>query len=672
MALIAVGCLLLATGLMMHRRAPGDVFTGICLSLLLLLLGYANHDIRIQKIHDIRNFEASSGSMALYLPRAPVIRDNQVQTVGRIVSVGKPENKPLINQQLLIYLERNEASVQLAAGNVVLAFTRPVNVPEPLNPGEFNWCAFMAGRNIHKQAYLESSQWRISDTPCGPSLTTKADRCLQFLLAIYKRLALKQNLNGLLSALTLGYKGEVDAFTRQAFSRAGVMHVMALSGFNVAVIAYTLGFLLPWLKRFKSGAMYLATITISIVWIFAFVTGLSPSVCRAAAMISLLLLGKAFNRNVNTYNILFASATLMLALSPALITDVGFQLSFTAVWGILLFQKRFLSLVTFRNPGLRWLWNLFAVSFAAQLATTPLTLYYFHQFPVYFWLSNLFVVPLVSVIIVVAAFYLILASLSIPAMWAGKILECLLSALFHSVSWIEALPCAVIENVFLTASQSALLLATVSIFGIMLVLKRKSLLMLLLFLLLIFQLSDVCRLNKLHQQKIFMVPVLDRSSALVFVDYPNSMGVGDSLLASGSSRFSQRLNNFWLGCGIQKPRWLNYDISEAFYNSSFVPTAAIRGNLVFFFASDRILVARNDSLYAGETLSKWPTDILVITGRCHLPPQTVCSAIRPARVIIDASVSYKSTQNWLSWCAKNHVPCWNTIKQGAFVNIYRK
>jgi competence protein ComEC len=162
-------------------------------------------------------------------------------------------------------------------------------------------------------------------------------------------------------------------------------------------------------------------IIIPSLWCFAFITGLTPSVVRATVMLSLVLAGKTMGKNIISQNIIMSSAFLILALKPGMLCDTGFQLSFCAVYGIIVFHPVLVSIVKIKSGLLLHLWQFFMLSFAAQISTLPVSLYSFHQFPVYFWLTNLYVIPLVSAIIYVSSFYLLFSFINPLGVLSGKI-----------------------------------------------------------------------------------------------------------------------------------------------------------------------------------------------------------------------------------------------------------
>lgn len=169
------------------------------------------------------------------------------------------------------------------------------------------------------------------------------------------------------STLILGYKADLSEDVLQAYSKTGTIHVLSVSGAHVAIIWALLAFMLNFLNRFRHGRVIKAIIIIPIIWYYAMLTGFSPAVCRAAVMISTVIIGKTYNRYINNLNILAISAFILLLYNPLLITDVGFQLSYLAVAGLVVLQPVVYEWLTFSNKWIDKLWALCSVSIAAQV-----------------------------------------------------------------------------------------------------------------------------------------------------------------------------------------------------------------------------------------------------------------------------------------------------------------
>jgi competence protein ComEC len=256
-----------------------------------------------------------------------------------------------------------------------------------------------------------------------------------------------------ISALTLGYRKELTEETRSYFASTGAMHVLAVSGLHVGMIYLFLSSVFAFLKRTKFGNILFLVIIAGILWSYALLTGFSPSVQRATVMFTFILFGNSINRTASIYNSIAASAFILLLFNPKLIHEVGFQLSYSAVISIVFFFPRLEKFFSPKSKALKWMWQLLCVSVSAQLGVSALSVYYFHQFPSYFWLSNFLVVPAAYFIL---AFTFLLFVFS-PLSWAAAIISKLLSATtFCTIFFlrkIDGLPFALAENVSVSAPQ---------------------------------------------------------------------------------------------------------------------------------------------------------------------------------------------------------------------------
>jgi competence protein ComEC len=255
----------------------------------------------------------------------------------------------------------------------------------------------------------------------------------------------------IIQALVLGIKDTLDANIQQSYAATGTMHVLAVSGLHVGIL-YTLLRFLFFIRRksYKPSNLLTTSLTISLLWLYAGVTGLSPSVCRATIMLSLVAIAQAFKKKSQIYNALAASAFLILAWNPSWLFSISFQLSYGAVIGIIYLQPRLYQLFTIKNPILRKLWLWTTVSLAAQGATTLLQVYYFHQFPLYFIIANWIVVPAAFCIFTLGVLILLTTFWDSLNNLLSYILEKLTWYINESIASIAQWPHSVIDNIYLT------------------------------------------------------------------------------------------------------------------------------------------------------------------------------------------------------------------------------
>jgi len=347
--------------------------------------------------------------------------------------------------QAVVYMAKDSSLAGFRFGDRVVARARFELVGQAGNPNEFDYRRFLARRGILRQIYLRPGQVELASRDNAPALLALAHRWRRALLDIYLRNGIEGQEYAVAAALTLGDRGDLDADTQRAYMVSGATHILSVSGLHVGIVAMVFGFVLDkLLQAFRPDSAARrwgkASGIIALLWVYALLTGLSPSVLRAATMFSMVALGQAFGRSMSVYNSLAASALLLMALNPAVVLDVGFQLSYVAVFAIVFLQPKLAQFWQPRSKAALWAWQLMVVSVAAQMGTAPLSLLYFHQFPNYFWLTNLVAIPL-STLVVVGGMVLLAASFWTPLAaalaWALQKVLWLLNA---SVLAIEALP----------------------------------------------------------------------------------------------------------------------------------------------------------------------------------------------------------------------------------------
>jgi competence protein ComEC len=369
--------------------------------------------------------------------------------------------------RLLAYVEQDVASGQLEIGDCLLIPVAFKAIDEPSNPGEFDYKKFLMYRDIYHQQYLPSSSWHKEGYEA--SLRRTAEQWRQVLLARLEQIDMQADELSVAAALVLGKKDSLDPALRQSYASAGAMHVLAVSGLHVGIIYFILSSLLKWVERFHRGKLIKALLLITALWVYALVTGLSPSVVRAATMFSAVTLAGGIGRKSNIYNTVGASAFVLLLFDPFYIMEVGFQLSYLAVLGIIYLHSKLYNLLYTENWLLDKVWEISCVSIAAQLVTFPLGLLYFHQFPTYFLISNLVVIPAAFLILYLGLGYLVFGWIPFLGDLIGLLLKYSIRGLNKGVLWVESLPYSLLQGIDISVVESYLIygvLASLCIFWI--------------------------------------------------------------------------------------------------------------------------------------------------------------------------------------------------------------
>lgn len=423
---------------------------GLVVFLAFSAMGYALaylFDERLQNDHFTKypaSIEAYVGAIQKIEPTEKRLR-LFLSTEALIDSTGK---RIRASGNILAYLPIDMASRQLKYRDKILLKGSIQPVPGALNPKAFDYARYLHLKNIHYQLFVREEAWHVLDSSSDwRSLT---DRLRQYCLEVLRRHLPTQNEFSVGAALMMGYKSEISDEVQNAYSQTGAMHVLAVSGLHVGLVQMIATFLLGLLP-FKGRRWILirTSLLLICIWGFAFLTGASPSVLRAAGMFSFLVLGLTFRRHTNVYNTLAASAFFLLCFNPFLLFDVGFQLSYLAVLGIVYFQPIIYRQWYVSNKLGDYLWKLTALSIAAQLTTFPLSIYYFHQFPLYFFLSGLVVVPAAGLILSLGILLFVVQSIPLLGFAVGKALWCCIWLMNAVVFLIQQIPGGLLQGLWI-------------------------------------------------------------------------------------------------------------------------------------------------------------------------------------------------------------------------------
>ncbi|HEY9196419.1 MAG TPA: ComEC/Rec2 family competence protein, partial [Mucilaginibacter sp.] len=371
------------------------------------------------------------------------------------------QKQPVPTTGTLLIAIKDSAAIKLTYGDELQVPGKYSAIDPPFNPAEFNYKKYLAHQNVYYQEFLYPGQYRLVQSNTGNPFIAQALSLRQQMVQKLKQQLHDPNAIAVASTLILGYKADLSDDVLQAYSKTGTIHVLSVSGAHVAMIWALLAFILRFLDRWRHGRLIRAIIIVPVICYYAMLTGFSPAVCRATVMISTVIIGKTYNRYINNLNILAISAFILLLYNPLLVTDVGFQLSYLAVAGLIILQPVVYAWFTFSNQWLDKPWALCSVSVAAQVITFPLSAFYFHQFPVYFLFSNLFIIIPTAVIMYSGIFYLLLPQIPYLSACLAWVLEKTILLMNYVLAWVEHLPFAGINKIWLTTAEYLLLYAII-------------------------------------------------------------------------------------------------------------------------------------------------------------------------------------------------------------------
>lgn len=430
---------------------PIDCRMGVIFSAIFLTAGFI-----LQSAHNNPVKLPSGEVYKVFLLERPVEREKSFRVEAMLTVVFQRDSLFDVREKILVYLRKDDRIKMLAPGSLIVFNKLPEEIKNEGNPFEFDYKKFLLQKNIRYQVFLDSSSWKFNGMDSVFRMMVFAEKVRDYLLDIYRRSGIIGNELDVLSALTFGYKKNLDPEIRQVFANTGAAHVLSVSGLHVGIVYIIFNFLFGFMRRRRTLRLLFLFLAILLLWFFAFVTGLSPPVQRSALMFSVVLTGENLKRPSNIFNTLYISAFIILVTDPDLLSDVGLQLSYAAMAGIVYFQPKLKLLWQPRFKAVVYCWDLFTVSVAAQMMTFPLTCYYFRQFPVYFWLSNFVVVPAAFILLCLGFLILITSPVTLLSGLFSGITCFLLKQLLWLLDLIENLPGAIISGLNFSGLSMAL------------------------------------------------------------------------------------------------------------------------------------------------------------------------------------------------------------------------
>ncbi|WP_316784033.1 ComEC/Rec2 family competence protein [Pedobacter frigiditerrae] len=491
------------------KGATGVVFYIFCFALggLLCLLN-------TQSFRKDYYANQSYDYLKVWVNGEPQLTNNILRFEVEVSSVYQNNKPKFATGKLLIALKIDSLRpVKLNYGDELIIASKYLPIEPSYNPAEFDFKAWLSSKNIYQQTFINQDHLVNLKTSTGNPIIKYAIEERKKQVEIYRHFIKNDEAFAVASTLVLGYRADLSKETLAAYSKTGTIHALSVSGSHIAIIFFLLNSMLSFLDRKKFLMIFKLFFICTLIWYYSLLTGFSSSVLRSAIMITIFILAKAFNRNSNNYNILAFTAFTLLVYNPFFIWDVGFQLSFISVFGLIYLQPKIYKWIYVKNKWLDKIWSAVALSLAAQLATFPLSVYYFHQFPMYFILGNLFILlPLIAMM------YLGIGILVLRVYFLAPIFEWIITFTNNGLKWIADLPFSGITSIWLSEWQLLLLSLALLLLVYSLVNYRKKLLVTSICLLLIFQsFSAYYKIAAAKQSKILFYS-LRKNYAAAFID----------------------------------------------------------------------------------------------------------------------------------------------------------
>ncbi len=535
------------------------------------------------------------------------------------------------------------------------------------NPDEFDYALYMKRQGIYYQTYLSNDKWQKCSIKKSYSMVHLATLARNHLLYIYKSFGISGNELSVLAALTLGYKAELDNETKKAYTASGAMHILAVSGMHIGIVYIIFKWLFSLLRRNRQTLWLNALFLMLSIWGFAFLTGLSPSVQRAAFMFSFIILADALKKNSNIFNTMALSAFCMQLINPQSILSPGFQLSYIAVISIVLFYPKIEVLINPKNKILKNFWSITAVSIAAQIGTTPISIYYFHQFPNLFFITNIIVINVAVLVMYLALALFLFYAIPLLGKLLAMILKYSIWIMNQAVFRIESIPFSVSEGLNIHFIQLITLYVLLSILLIFLYNKKFKLLLTMVLMLCLYVTVSLFQNISRQQTQWCVIYNIKEETICDFVAGREHCIINLEQKDIETEKLEFAASNFWTKQQLKPPL-----VSINLFTKKDTTTVAkeiglIQKKTLIHFNGINIAVPHSDDFEEKYSGIKFDTDYLIITPDFKHELSEALSFFKPKKIVLSPTNSKWRTENLIKDAKDFQIPCYNIKTEGAFI-----
>lgn len=560
-----------------------------------------------------------------------------------VVDILKIDGKETKGKTLL-KLTKDTLNTTLKIDAIYICKTELKPIHPPLNPGQFDYKNYLNKKYIYHQIVV--SPYALFKTNIKfYSLFGTANVIRDFINLKLKNYHFKPDELSIINALLLGQRQDISEAIYTSYTNAGVIHILAISGLHIGIILILLNIIFNPLEHLKNGKLIKTILIVFILWSFAIIAGLSASVTRAVTMFSIVAIGMNLKRPTNIFNTLAISVFILLLAKPLFLFDVGFQLSYMAVLAIVIIHPLLHKLWSPKYKIVNIYWQTLTVTVAAQLGILPLSLYYFHQIPSLFFLTNLVIIPVLGIILGYGIIVILLAVLNILPQFLADIFGYIISAINSFVSWFS--------------NQSEFIIKNISF----------SILYLLASYVLIATLINFWKQKSYRSLKLVLIGIVILQCAIIFTHYSKP---SNQFIIFHKSAFSLIAN-------VSKNKInVSHNLDSITQSKNQIITDFTVQNYVNNIETDslkNLYILNNKTVFIIDHLSAYNVksfqpDYILLRQSPKLNLNRLIDSIKPKQIIADGS-NYKSyIKHWEAICKKQKLPFHQTGKKGAFIIEY--
>lgn len=619
-----------------------DTFFGICTWSLIFSLGFATahlHQPKNQPQHYI-NLQTAEADV-IQIRVIEILKPNLYNQpyIAEVETIFLGKNSIPAKGKVLLNISKDSIQQDIKSGMKLLVPGKLTNIAEPLNPYRFNYRKFMQKQKVEKQLQLRKTEIQILPHTEKRLLTHISNFREQLILNLSEAKFSKDEL-AIMQALLLGQRQDISKEIYDEYAAAGAIHILAVSGLHVGIILLILNWLFAPLNYLKNGLVLKTIILILLMWGFAMLAGLSPSVVRAVTMFSFIAIGMQMRRKTSVLNSLFISLFILLLVNPYFIFQVGFQLSYLAVFAIVTIQPKLFKLWQPKFKIAKYFWSLFTVSIAAQIGVLPLSLFYFHQFPGLFFLSNLVVLPVLGLILGLGILVILLALLNLLPAILAEIYGNLIGLMNKFIAWVAGKEDFVFSDIHFDIWQN--LSAYLLVFFFILLLYQKSFRNLVFFLcgIVIFQSSMLY--SKIQHSTLESIVFHKPIKTMIGIDEPKNFTLYHNLEAKLQDEI--RLKDYKTGRNINK---IEEKIIPDILNTSMAS----------------ILIVDSSAVYK---LNDFNPDVVLLRDSPKINLERLIRILKPKIIVADGSNYHSYVSRWAKTAKKQKTRFHHTGKNGAF------
>ncbi len=634
---------------------------GALLAALLFCTGYSFTFLHVpeQKVSDISNhLEDTPHSFLVSIISEPEEKDKTIKTVAEVLGIVHHGKVERTTGKIMLYFMKDSLGDTVRYGDMLTVRTQLSEVKSPMNPDEFDYKSYLALHGITYEGFVPKHSYSYTGSSDIPWLLRFTDKCRHKLISVINQYV-KGDEAAVGSAILLGYREDLSPDVVHNFADSGAVHVICVAGLHVGILFVMLNFLLSFFDRVKHGKIIRTILLLLLLWLYALFTGMATPVMRATIMFSFLLVGKQFGRYTNSLNTLAASALFVLLLNPFALADTGFQLSYLSVAGILIIYPFLKNLLSSRYFIIEKTWELTCLSASAQVAIAPLSLLYFHQFPNYFIITNLLVVPLLSIVIYSGVLFLITSHIPFIATITTFIFQKSLWLMNLIIIRSHSLPLYVTRGVSISPIESFIIYLFI-IWMMIFFFSKKYRAIFISFSCLTILMGIRIYKDIIHSnQQMFIVYHVSKHPACAFISGKQCIIPFSEI---DSSAFTYHVQyNLWEH-GIKDTLTINKDTNATMLSGHL----AVHNNFMQFNGKRYAFIRTNDDM-PDSMAAKLNVHCVIVSGAYNKGMEALQNEFNFDTLIFDSSITPARVKKWKRECAELNIKYYDVGKDGAYI-----